>query len=42
MNRSTDLQAGAINLNRPPARIVAVPEAGGSGEPPLPAHRNRL
>jgi len=42
MNRSMHLQAGAINLNRPLARIVAVPEAGGSGEPPLPAHRNRL
>ncbi|HJY20507.1 MAG TPA: hypothetical protein VJ278_04890 [Chthoniobacterales bacterium] len=42
MNRSTHLQAGAINLNRSLARIVAVPEAGGSGEPPLPVHRDRL
>ena len=42
MNRSTHLQVGAINLNRPPARIVAVPEAGGSGETALPAHRDRL
>jgi hypothetical protein len=42
MNRSTHLQAGAINLNRPPARIVALPEAGGSGEPPQPVHRDQL
>jgi hypothetical protein len=42
MNISTHLEVGAIDLNRPPARIVDVPEAGGSGEPPLPAHRDRL
>ena len=42
MNMSTHLEVGAINLNRPAAWIVAVAEAGGSGEPPLPAHRNCL
>jgi hypothetical protein len=42
MNRSTHLQAGAINLNRPLARIVAVPPAVASGETALPAHRDQL
>ena len=42
MNVPTHVEIGAINLDRTLARVVAVAEAGGSGEPPLPARCDRL
>jgi hypothetical protein len=42
MNRSMNAEVGAIDLNRPLARIVAVTQAGGLDEPPLPADRDQL
>ena len=42
MKKSTLPGVGAIDHNRPPSPIVAIARAGGSGEPPLPAHRDRL